>query len=144
MQYHFKVFRDDEGYWGNCLELEGCRSQAPTLEELNFNVKEALSLYLDEPFGSNVVPPLPDESIKVDSDILLVNVDPEQAFTILLKNYRINKRMTQLVFQKKLGFKYRNSYARLETGRANPRLMTLNLIKETFPDFPIEKVFSQA
>ena len=44
----FKIHKEDNGYWAECIGLEGCDTQADTLEELNSNIKEALSLYWEE------------------------------------------------------------------------------------------------
>lgn len=48
MRYHFKVHKEKEGFWAECIELEGCVTQADTKEELNLNMQEALNLYLEE------------------------------------------------------------------------------------------------
>jgi len=140
MNYHFKVHEEKTGYWAECLELKGCLTQGDSMEDLKKNMEEALYLYLDEPFGSNAAFPLPDDSIAEAPDLFSLAVDPKQAFSIILRNYRIRNRMTQAAFQHKLGMRNRNSYARLEN-RANPSLETICRIKTAFPDFPIEKVF---
>ena len=63
MHYHFKLYKEQVGYWAQCIELSGCQSQGNTLEELKINLEEALSLYLNEPGSSNVIFPLPDQTI---------------------------------------------------------------------------------
>ena len=141
MYYHFKIYEENSGFWAECIELDGCNSEGDTLPELKKNLNEALSLYLDEPPGTNMTFPLPDDSVFKTADLISIPVDPKQALSILLRSYRISKRMTQASFQEKLGMKNRNSYVRLEQN-SNPSLETLNLIKTTFIDFPMEKVFS--
>ena len=141
MYYHFKIYEENSGFWAECIELNGCNSEGDTLAELKENLNEALYLYLDEPPGTNMTFPLPDDSVSETDDIISIPVDPKQALSILLRSYRISKRMTQASFQDKLGMKNRNSYVRLEQN-SNPSLETLNLLKTTFTDFPIDKVFS--
>jgi predicted RNase H-like HicB family nuclease len=37
----------DGGYWGECLELPGCISQGDTLDEMDFNIREAIEVVLE-------------------------------------------------------------------------------------------------
>lgn len=43
------LVHEDEtgGYWGECLELPGCVSQGETLDEMDFNIREAIELVLE-------------------------------------------------------------------------------------------------
>lgn len=50
MKYNFKIHREDNGYWAECIELDGCNSQGDSLEELIKNIKEALEIYLNKSF----------------------------------------------------------------------------------------------
>ena len=59
MLYHFKTHREANGYWAECLELEGCRTEADTLAELRDNMEEVLNLYLSETHISQLIFPLP-------------------------------------------------------------------------------------
>jgi hypothetical protein len=34
MKYHFKVHKEMSGFWAECLELNGCITQADTQKEL--------------------------------------------------------------------------------------------------------------
>ena len=47
MKYHFKVHKEEKGFWAECIELEGCCTQGDSKEELIENMKDALSIYLD-------------------------------------------------------------------------------------------------
>lgn len=51
MFYHFKVHQEDNGFWSECIELEGCVTQADDIDKLNANMYKALNLYLtlDDP-----------------------------------------------------------------------------------------------
>ena len=59
MKYHFKVHKEKEGFWAECIELQGCVTQGDTKEELEANMKEALNLYLEENEDFEYLAPLP-------------------------------------------------------------------------------------
>ncbi len=141
MKYHFKVHEDTDGFWAECIELKGCRSEGDNWEELNDNLYEALNLYLDEPAGSNMVYPLPDSSLEGMDGVINIEVDPSIAFAMLVRHYRITHRMTQEEAQKALGLPNRTSYTRLEK-KGNPRLDTIKKIVKAFPDFPLHQCFN--
>lgn len=44
---------EEGGYWAEVPDLPGCYTEADTLDELNANLKEAISLYLED--GPDVV-----------------------------------------------------------------------------------------
>ena len=48
------IEKDEFGYYAYCPELEGCQTQAESLDEVMANIKEAIELYLET---------LPDEEI---------------------------------------------------------------------------------
>ncbi len=141
MKYHFQVHEDTDGLWAECVELEGCRSQGDTFEELKENLSEALNLYLDEPAGSNMLFPLPDAALDGKQEIVPIEVDPTIAFAMLVRHYRITHRMTQKEAQEALGLPNRTSYARLEK-KGNPRLDTIEKVVKAFPDFPLHQCFN--
>ena len=39
---------EEGGYWAEVPDLPGCYTEADTLDELNANLKEAISLYLED------------------------------------------------------------------------------------------------
>ena len=47
MKYHFKVHKEGDRFWAQCLELEGCVTQADTREELDQHMRDALNLYIE-------------------------------------------------------------------------------------------------
>jgi antitoxin HicB len=141
MHYHFKLYKEQNGYWAQCIELEGCQSQGDTLEELKKNLEEALMLYLDEPASSHIVFPLPDQTITGD-DIIEIKVTPTIAFAHYLRMIRLKHNMTQKDVAGKLGYKSIWAYQKLEsTKKANPELKTISHIKEIFPDFDVNYIF---
>lgn len=94
MNYHFQLINEELGFSAFCLELKGCRSEGDSMEELLYNLSEALELYLDEPIGSNVLFPEPDYSQNSKESIIAISVDPKTAFALLVRRYRIDNRMT--------------------------------------------------
>jgi antitoxin HicB len=140
MKYHFKVYKEDHGYWAQCLDFEGCQTQGDTIEELEKNLKEVLDLCLNEPLGSKVIPPLP-KKITAAENIMLVDPHPTIAFAVLLKNIRHEKNMTQKQVATKLGMKNIYSYQKLEK-KANPTLTTLAKIYEVFPEISFNDIFA--
>lgn len=141
MFYHFKIHKEQNGYWASCVELQGCNTQADTLDMLSKNMKEALNLYLNEPDYSKKIFPLPQKNI-VGKNIVKIPVDHKIAFALKIKLFRSKKGLSQSQVAHLLGMKNIYSYQRLEsTKKANPNLSTIARIKEVFPEFNIDDVF---
>ena len=138
MNYHFKIYEEENGYWGECLEIDSCHSQGNTLPELRKMLKEALDLTLNEPAGSNMVFPMPDPQYDSVKDVLIIPVDNNIAFALLVRQNRISKQMTQAEAQKAMGLPNRTSYTRLES-KGNPTFSTIEKLLKAFPDFPLEE-----
>lgn len=138
MKYHFKVHKEGEGFWAECLELAGCITQGNSIDELNENMQEALNLYVSEPEDSKDFAPFPDESIKKTKNVMEVSLDPAIAFSFLVRYYRVQEGLTQHQAAKKMGFDNVNSYQRLERKGCNPSLKTISKVKELFPDFSLD------
>lgn len=119
MRYHFKIHKEHEGFWAECIELSGCLTQANTKEELNTNMQEALNLYLEEVEDFEHLAPLPETSIKVGRNIVEVSVDPSVALAFSIRRQRIQQGLTQREAANQLGMKAVYSYQRLER-RCNP------------------------
>jgi len=141
MRYHFKVHKEGKFHWAQCVELAGCITQAKSKKELEENMFEALNLYLEEPEDSDDLPPFPKKTVS-GKDVVKVSVDPEVAFSFMMRHYRIKHGMTQKQAAKELGFDNLNSYQRLERKRCNPRLDTLFKIKLLFPEFSLDQALS--
>ena len=138
MDYHFKIHKEGKGFWAQCIELEGCITQAGNLKELQANMQEALNLYIEEAEGSDDVACLPDNVLKLKKNVVSVAVDPQIAFAFLVRLCRIKQGLTQQEAAKKLGFPNVYSYQRLEKRKCNPRLETLVLLKNLFPELSID------
>ena len=144
MLYHFKVHKEKDQFWAQCIELSGCITQANTLEELQLNMQEALNLYIEEPNNSNDLAALPDESIKKSKNIVEVSVDTSIAFAFLVRYFRIKYDLTQKEAAKKMGFDTLYSYQRLEAKRCNPSLKMIDRIKKVYPEFSVDQAISQS
>ena len=138
MFYHFKIHNDPDGFWAECIELDGCVTQGDTREELENNMHEALNIYLDEPTDLDSDEPLPDDNLK-GKNIVKVPVEPDIAFSVLVRHYRKVKNLSQNDVAEILGMKNIFSYQRLER-KTNPRLSTLKKIKEIFPEISIDYI----
>lgn len=48
--YRFSVIveKDDDGYFASCNELQGCYTQGDTYEEVIDNIKDAISLHVED------------------------------------------------------------------------------------------------
>jgi predicted RNase H-like HicB family nuclease/DNA-binding XRE family transcriptional regulator len=136
VKYHFKIHKEKNGFWAECLELDGCITQADNREELSKNCGEALNLFLEEPIDSKVIFPLPDNSLDAERNTIKIKVEPEIALAVLLRNYRLNSNMTQKQAAKLLGMKNIYSYQRLEK-KSNPTLTIINRIHTIFPEIEL-------
>jgi len=140
MMYHFKIHKEENGFWAESCELSGCVSQANTLPELKKVCEEALNLYLEEPSDSKMVFPLPDSTLDTNKELLSVSVDPEIALAVLLRHYRSSSKLTQKQVSEMLGMKNVYSYQRLER-KSNPTLHVMKKIHTVFPDMKLEHIF---
>jgi len=141
MRYHFKIHEDDNGFWAECSELEGCTTQADTIEQLEKNMSEALNLYLSEPDDSKVIFPLPNEDYDTE-DIYKVKVDPQVSFAFSLRRFRLLNKLTQNEIAHRMGWSNIWSYQRFENAKSNPTLTILSKFKEVFPELNLDYIFS--
>ena len=138
MKYHFKIRKEKKGFSAQCMELEGCITQGDSMKELLKNMQEVLNLYVQEPEDSKDLVPFPDDSIRKSKNVIQVALDPEIAFSFMVKYCRIKHGMTQTEAAKKMGFENLYSYQRLEAKKCNPSLKILFKIKQIFPDFSVD------
>jgi antitoxin HicB len=144
MFYHFKIYKESKGYWAECIELEGCYTQADTLDELKTNMQDALNLFLSEPEKSNHIFPMPLKRIPKYKNTIVekVHVNTSVAFSMLIRQTRIKKKLTLREMADILNYKNINTYVKLERAKtSNPQLKTLANIKEVFADFPVALIF---
>ena len=140
MKYHFKVHKEKNGYWAECMELGGCQSQGGSMEKLLSNLHEALNLYLSEPENSAVIFPHPKRNVKGRS-IIKIEVDPSVAAATTIRQLRVKMHLTQQKMKETLGINNLSSYQRLEDPkRCNPELKTLANIKKHFPEFRLDEI----
>ena len=137
MRYHFRIHHG-KPLWAECLELDGCVTQGKNRVDLERNMKVALNLYLEEPKSSRVLFPLPLRR-QPGPRIVSVEVEPSIAFSLQLRQLRLQSRLTQKEAARRLGLRSLYSYQRLER-RSNPSLSTIQKIKALFPDFSLDSV----
>lgn len=138
MLYHFKIHKEKNKFWAQCIELTGCITQGNSLKELQRNMQEALNLYIEEPGDSDDLAVLPDDSIKKSKNVVEVAVDPLVAFAFLVRYFRIKYGFTQQEAAKKMGFDTLYSYQRLESKKCNPSLKMIARIKKVYPEFSVD------
>jgi predicted RNase H-like HicB family nuclease/DNA-binding XRE family transcriptional regulator len=139
MRYHFKVHKEKEGFWAECIELPGCVTQADTKEELDLNMQEALNLYIEEAEDYEYLAPMPKASIKDERNIVEVQVDPSIALAFSIRRQRIKQGLTQREAANQLGMKAIYSYQRLEK-RCNPTLDLIYKLVLLFPTLSLDKI----
>lgn len=138
MKYHFKIHKEGNGFWAQCIELTGCVTEGDSMNELQKNMHEALNLYVEEAEDSRDLAHLPDESIPVTRNIVEIQLDPQIAFAFMVRYCRIKHGLSQQQAAKKMGFETIYSYQRLESKRCNPSLRMITKIKQAFPEFSID------
>lgn len=138
MKYHFKITKEKIGYSARCIELEGCFTEGDTMEELRQNMEEALNMYVEEPEDSKELAMLPKDSIRCSKHVIEVSLDPQIAFSFMVRYCRIKHGLTQQQAAKKMGFPDLYSYQRLEAKKCNPTLKILSKIKKLFPEFSVD------
>ncbi len=142
MKYHFRFHPEDGGYWAECIEISGCLTQGDTWEELEFNMREALDLTLDEPADSKEIFPKPKKGLK-GRRIVEVPVSPKVALAARLRMARLARGLTQKKAAQLMGMRGLYSYQRLESSKtANPEFETLNRLKKVFPEISVDSLFS--
>ncbi len=89
MKYHFRIHKEKDGFWAECIELSGCFTQADSMEEMRENMQEALNLYIEEQKDSKKLASLPDDSISLTRNVVEVQVDPSIAFAFMVRYNKI-------------------------------------------------------
>jgi len=145
MKYHFKVHKDRSGgFWAECIELEGCRTEGNSKGELETNMAVALNLYLSEPPDSKHIFPAPKKSVS-GKNIVAIATKPSVAMANRIRELRLKNKLTQVGMKDRLGIKALSNYQRLEDPkRANPEWHTLVMIKKAFPQFRVDDLMLTA
>ena len=134
MGYHFKVQKDGKFLIAHCIELEGCRTQGLSRKELQTNMVEVLTLFLDEPKDSKKMFPEPKRNIKKSSSVVEVYPELRVWFSHNLRQTRLKENISQREAAKRIGISSLSGYQKLEK-RANPTIETVARIRRAFPEF---------
>jgi predicted RNase H-like HicB family nuclease/DNA-binding XRE family transcriptional regulator len=141
MFYHFKYHKDKKsGFWAECLELDGCVSQAENLQDLEKNLTEALNLYLDELPTSNLVFKFPEPQkkyLRINKNIIKIKPDPNILFAQQLRILRLKHHLSQKQVAEKMGYKNIWAYQKFEKHTVSPTLTTLLKLKNIFPELDL-------
>lgn len=136
MKYNFKFHKETKGYWAECVELDGCITQGDTMEELKYNMAEALNLYLAEDDNSTFIFNKP-KNIK-GKNIIPVEVEPAVALAMLIRQERLKQGKTQMEMMKHLEIKNLSNYQRLENPKkSNPEFKTLIALIKKLPQLDL-------
>lgn len=73
MNYHFKLHKEENGFWAECIEIPSCRTQGDSLSDLKSNASEALSLHLSVLKDSKIEIPGPIH-LEAQPDIILISI----------------------------------------------------------------------
>jgi predicted RNase H-like HicB family nuclease len=142
MKYHFKIHKEGNGFWAQCLEIPGCMTQGDSKEELFENMKEALNTCIEEQGDSDYVVPMPSSTQKLSASVIAIPVDPEIALGFLVRFNRIKEGMTQKQAAEKLGMKSVFSYQRLEK-RCNTTVRMIAQLIILFPLLQVSQIFGE-
>lgn len=141
MKYNFKIHKESKGYWAECIELEGCRTQGNNIEELKYNMSEVLNLYLAEDADSVLVFPKP-KKIK-SKNIIEVEVEPAVALAMSIRQERLKQGKTQTEMMRYLEIKNLSNYQRLENPKkANPEFKTLIALIKKLPHLDLAGIIN--
>jgi predicted RNase H-like HicB family nuclease len=55
------VIRDREGWAAHCPEFPGCRARGATYEEALANIRDVISIFVEDGFGDDELPPQHEE-----------------------------------------------------------------------------------
>lgn len=139
MRYHFKIHKEKDGFWAECIELPGCYTEADSKEELFENMEDALNTFLQEPEDSQYVASLPKTSIRLTRNVVAIPVDPSIALAFSIRRQRIKNGLTQKQVARKLGMKGIYSYQRLEK-KCNPTFDLIVKLFLLFPSLSLDKI----
>lgn len=146
MKYHFKYEADERGgYWGECLEIQGCLSEGNDIEDLKKNFKEALDLCLECALNDEeeFVLPFEDNALNNKENILEISPDHYLILSNMLKYYRKKNMLSQKDVAQRMGYKNIWGYSKIEKGKyANIEFKTLVKIKSVFPELDLNRIFS--
>ena len=139
MRYHFKIHKENDGFWAECIELPGCVTEGNSKDELFENMRDALNTYLEEPETSEYLAPFPKKTVKLSRNIVEVSVDPSIALALSIRHQRLKRGITQKEAAEKLGMKGIYCYQRLER-RCNPTLELIYKLVLLFPSLSVDRI----
>ncbi|MBC8180743.1 type II toxin-antitoxin system HicB family antitoxin [candidate division KSB1 bacterium] len=92
LKYPIEIIVGENGYFAEIPLLEGCMTQAHTLEELVDMIQDSKKLWLEWALNNNISIPLPDEQDTILIPKMMKNLLKEKA---ALENKTLNEYITQ-------------------------------------------------
>lgn len=130
MTYPAIFHREKKTYWVEFPDLEGCLTQADSIDEAKIMAKEALTAYLESLDSRKINIPTP--SVLEGKNIYYIEPDINVSFAITLKHVREQNGWTQKQAAKKIGINW-TMYQRIENPRrSNPTLATIAKVELAF------------
>lgn len=130
MTYPAIFHKEDNLYWVEFPDLEGCFTQGDSIEHAKEMAKEALTVYLESLDSRKIAIPEPSE-LK-GKKVHYIEPDINVSFAITLKHERKKLGLTQKQAAAKMGMKWA-MYQRIENPRkSNPTLATIAKLQLAF------------
>ena len=131
LKYHGIIHHDSDGYWIEFPDLKGCVTEADTYEDLLTNASEALNLYLEDFVCNEKELPKPTAIINnLDPTVTIATIDvnPEIAVPLMIKQIRQENNVSQMEVAEKMGVKYQ-TYQQVESiKKFNATIKTLRKV----------------
>ena len=123
---------DENGFWVEFPDLDGCVTEGNSLEDAKIMAKETLSSVLESMDSRKFSIPKP--SVIKGKNVFYIEPELKVAFAISLKQERERLRLTQKQAAEKANIKWA-FYQRIENPRkSNPTLSTIEKLRAVFPD----------
>ncbi|MCH7858420.1 MAG: type II toxin-antitoxin system HicB family antitoxin [Candidatus Marinimicrobia bacterium] len=145
IEYHLKVHRDGESFWGEFPDLAGCFTDGATREELTGNAREALTGWITSVVerGSSLggkSKKIPKPAFRGRGSIP-VALPLAMGVALQLRWIRESRHLSQQEVARRLSISYQ-AYQRFEhPAKANPNLKTLEKLSNIY-QVPPEKLLS--
>lgn len=145
IEYHLKVHKDGESFWGEFPDLVGCFTDGAMREELAGNAREALMGWITSVVerGSSLRDPsgkIPKPTFRARGSIP-ISLPLAMGLALQLRWIRESKHLSQQEVARRLNISYQ-AYQRFENpARANPNLKTLEKLSNIY-QVPPEKLLS--
>ncbi len=138
IEYHLKVHKDGESFWGEFPDLEGCFTDGTSKKELAAHAAKALTGWISSVVERGFKIPKPTYRAPASIPIPLPLA---MGLALQLRWIRESKHLSQQEVARRLSISYQ-AYQRFENpAKANPNLKTLEKLSNIY-QVPPEKLLS--